>query len=61
MVPELGLWIDHVEAFAVVMHGSALLYNRMLAEPELGDWGRHDAQERVEHFDQELAAWSDDV
>ena len=57
---ELGRWIDHVEAFAVLMHGSALLYNLMLAE-QLGDWSQLSGEERVEHFGQELASWSGDV
>lgn len=57
---DLSNWIDHIEAFAVLMHGAALLYNRMLAE-RLGDWSAHDAGERVEHFGKELTEWSDDV
>ena len=60
MGAELANWVDHVEAFAVLMHGAALLYNRMLSE-RLGDWGALDADERVQHFGELLQVWSDDV
>lgn len=58
--PELTGWIDHAETFAVLMHGSALLYNRMLAE-RLGPSSHLDAEERAEAYGLELAEWSEHV
>jgi hypothetical protein len=57
---ELGSWVDHAEAFAVVMHGAALLYNLMLAE-RLRDARRSDPKGLVERYRERFERWSHDV
>ncbi|MDA8620797.1 DUF6361 family protein [Planctomycetota bacterium] len=57
---ELERWVHHAEAFALHMHGAALLYNRMLAE-RLGPSSHLEPEECVERYGRELVRWSDDV
>lgn len=57
---RLSSWVDHAEAFAVVMHGAALLYNLMLAE-RLREARQSDPEGLVEGYGERFASWSQDV
>lgn len=54
--PRLRERLHHARLFAVVMHGAALLYNRMLAQA-LGDA----MADRARQYEERLARWSGDV
>lgn len=49
--------LHHARLFALVMHGAALLYNRMLATAFGGDQG----QKWAERFEARLADWSGEI
>ena len=58
--PQLAGWVGHAEAFAVVMHGAALLYNLMLAE-RLRDARQADPKGLAETYRERLSSWSQDL
>lgn len=60
MPQQLSGWLDHAESFAVVMHGSALLYNRMLAEL-LSERGSEMGESKVAEYEERFRVWAEDI
>jgi hypothetical protein len=60
MPEQLEGWLAHAEAFALHLHGAALLYNRLLAERRV-EFGMGDADEWVESYGEEFGTWAGEL